>query len=130
MKTICFILVSVCLAAASFAEEEGRRAGLNGEEIAKLVKDELRLLDAASDQLAIEEKLSAGTAIPLAKLRPFLRPDTRLNLSFSESAGFTDLLGNSYGALAVDELPRVPAATFKALQKFAPAAFWKPYSPE
>lgn len=84
---------------------------------------ELRLIDAATDQCAIERNLKPGTVLQWKDLTPFLPPANRLT-----NSGGKDMLGNSYGpTFTVDELPKIPSATFNALSDVAPASFWSPY---
>jgi len=129
MKTISLItIIGTCFAAASFADDASPM--LKGEAIARAIRDELRLLDAATDQVGIEGNFPTGTTVSPDQLRPHMRADIRLNLAFSNSAGFSDLLGHAYGPFVINERPHVPRATFDALKKFVSDDFWKPYTPK
>lgn len=88
----------------------------------KIIND-LRLVDAAVDQYAIERNKKTGDAVLVADWTGYLKKDTEL---YSTGA---DLLGNSFGDQTVDSIPKVPANSFSALSDVADAAFWSPYSP-
>jgi hypothetical protein len=129
MKSFLFTAIfGICLAGSSLAQEAHQP--LKGEAIAREILWELRMLDAATDQIAIENNLARGTVVAPDKLRAYMHSDIRLNLAFSEKTGFSDLLGHPYGDLVVDERPHVPRATFEALKKFVPEDFWKPFNPK
>jgi len=86
------------------------------------VLEDLRILDGAVDQYAIENNKSAGTNPTFSDLQAYIKTGTRLY-----NSGNTDLLGNSFGTYTVDTAPKVPSSTFTALSDVAPAAFWSPY---
>ena len=86
------------------------------------VLEDLRILDAAVDQYAIENGRAVNFNPDFADLQKYMKSDTRLYAS-----GNTDILGNSFGTFTVDATPKVPAATFTALSDVAPVSFWSPY---
>jgi prepilin-type N-terminal cleavage/methylation domain-containing protein len=86
------------------------------------ILEDLRMLDSACDQYAIENSKGSGSSIGFADIQLYLKTGTALY-----NSGGTDLLGNSYGVFTVDSIPKVPATTFTALSDVAPAAFWSPY---
>ena len=86
------------------------------------VLEDLRILDGAVDQYAIENNKSAGTNPSFSDLQPYIKTGTRLY-----NSGNTDILGNSFGIYTVDNAPKVPSSTFTALSDVAPAAFWSPF---
>ena len=67
---------------------------------ASRIINDLRLIDSAVDQYAIENSKSTGN----------------------------DILGNAYGAQMVDSLPGVPSASKTALSDVTDNAFWSPYN--
>jgi type II secretory pathway pseudopilin PulG len=85
------------------------------------VLEDLRILDSAVDQYAIENNKSSGSPV-FADLQAYIKTGTRLY-----SSGNTDILGSSFGTYTIDTPPKVPAATFTALSDVAPASFWSPY---
>ncbi len=88
---------------------------------ASKVLNDLRLIDAAVDQYAIEYNKPTDAPIPPGAWTQYLKKDTSLYTSGR------DLFSNEYGAQTVDKLPSVPAATFETLSDVAPEDFWKPY---
>jgi len=88
------------------------------------VLEDLRILDAAQDQYAIEYNKSAGSPIVWADVQKYMKRDTRL---YSSNA--KDLLGNDFVGGSVDTTPKVSTNTFNALSDVAPADFWSPYAP-
>src|SRR5437870_8016474 len=85
------------------------------------ILNDLRLIDAACDQYAIETNKSSGAAVGTADWIAYLKQGTPLYNSQK------DVLGNTYGAQTVDSIPKVPTNSFKALSDVAPSTFWAPY---
>ena len=86
------------------------------------VLEDLRILDSAVDQYAIENNKNSAMNPAFADLQSYIKNGTRLYMS-----GNTDILGANFGIYTVDTPPKVPAATFTALSDVAPASFWSPY---
>jgi len=82
---------------------------------------DLRLIDAAVDQYAIENNKGSGTLVRTVDWTVYLKAGTALYTTGK------DTLGNPYGSQTVDQIPRVPANTFKSLSDVAPSTFWAPY---
>jgi prepilin-type N-terminal cleavage/methylation domain-containing protein len=87
------------------------------------ILNDLRMIDGAVDQYAIETSRSSGFQVPSADWIKYVKKDTVLYNTGK------DLLGNDYGDISVDTLPRVPADSFAALSDVAPTEFWSPYGP-
>ena len=94
---------------------------------ATAVKNDLRLIDAAVDQYAIENNKAAGTQPTAADIARFLKSGTRLQKAAVDGT-ITDQLGNTVTVPTVDALPKIPAATNTALSDVADENFWAPYS--
>ena len=90
---------------------------------ASRVLNDLRLIDSAVDQYAIETNKTSGTTVNVTDWTNYLKKNTVL---WTTGA---DLFGRSYGSQVVDSLPKVPSATYSALSDVADAAFWSPYGP-
>jgi prepilin-type N-terminal cleavage/methylation domain-containing protein len=88
---------------------------------ASKVLNDLRLIDSAVDQYAIENNKQAGNTITVAAWTQYLKAGTAL---YNSGA---DMFGNSFGAQTVDTLPTVPVDTFNTLSDIAPSTFWAPY---
>jgi len=86
------------------------------------VLEDLRIIDSATDQYAIENNKSSGATVVWTDIQNYVKNGTRLYTS-----GGTDILGNSFTLPTVDNPPKVPAATFTALSDVAPSSFWSPY---
>jgi prepilin-type N-terminal cleavage/methylation domain-containing protein len=88
---------------------------------ASRIINDLRLIDAACDQYAIENNKATGNAIAVVDWTLYLKPGTNLYLSGK------DILGNTYGAQIVDSFPKVSTSAYNALSDVADNAFWSPY---
>ena len=85
--------------------------------------EELRILDYAVHQYAIETGKRAGFNVPFNDIKPYLKPNSYLYQTGQ------DCLQQPYGPFIVDSVPNVPAFTFAELLEVAPLEFWAPYSP-
>jgi prepilin-type N-terminal cleavage/methylation domain-containing protein len=88
---------------------------------ASRVVNDLRLIDAAVDQYAIENNKTTGTKVDTTDWVAYMKKGSALYNTAS------DVFGNSYGAQTVDSLPAVPKDTFATLSDVAPATFFSPY---
>jgi len=88
---------------------------------ASRVLNDLRLIDAAVDQYAIETSKTSGATVAITDWTNYLKKDTTLYKTGS------DLFGDSYGSQTVDSLPKVPASAWASLSDVADAGFWSPY---
>lgn len=89
------------------------------------VLEDLRIIDAAIDQYAIEKNKATGTVVGFEEIQPYIKPSTRLYSSNNK-----DIFGNPFNngePYKVDSVPKVNAATFQALSDVADATFWSPY---
>ena len=89
---------------------------------ASRIINDLRLIDSAVDQYAIETNKSSGNAVAITDWTNYLKKDTNLY-----STG-KDILGNDYGAQTVDSLPKVNQTSKDALSDVTDTAFWSPYN--
>ena len=87
------------------------------------VLEDLRIIDSAVDQYAIETNKSGGATVNWADVQKYIKSGTRLYAS-----GGNDILGHAFTMPAVDSAPKVPSTTFSALSDVAPADFWSPYN--
>jgi prepilin-type N-terminal cleavage/methylation domain-containing protein len=88
---------------------------------ASRVINDLRLIDAAVDQYAIENNRTSGSVVTVAQWTAYLKQGSVL---YNTGA---DLFGNSYGNQTVDSLPKVPASTWNTLSDVADTNFFSPY---
>ncbi len=88
---------------------------------ASKVLNDLRLIDAAVDQYAIENNKATGNAVPIAAWTQYLKANTSLYNTGSHPTYGT------YGGQTVDTIPKVPTAAYDDLSDVAPSSFWAPY---
>ena len=84
--------------------------------------EDLRIIDSAVDQYALEFHRVGGSDVAWADVQRYLKDASRLY-----GSGGADIFGHAFIIPSVDEMPKVPAATFAALSDVAPASFWSPY---
>jgi len=89
---------------------------------ASRIINDLRLIDSAVDQYAIETNKSTGASVNVADWTNYLKKGTNLYMTGA------DIFGQSYGNQVVDTLPRVPTATKNNLSDVTDGAFWSPYN--
>jgi prepilin-type N-terminal cleavage/methylation domain-containing protein len=88
------------------------------------VKNDLRLIDEAVAQYAVDTNRSTGDPVAVDDWLDYMKDGTTL----AESA--QDVFGNDYGDQTVDSLPNVPANTWDALADAVDTSFWSPYARE
>ena len=91
---------------------------------ATTVKNDLRVIDQATDQYAVETAKKTGDPVYVDDWVEYVKAEGRLWNTAQ------DILGNDYNDQVVDELPVVPAATWDAFSDVVDAAFWSPYPKE
>ena len=89
---------------------------------ASRVINDLRLIDSAVDQYAIENNKATGAVVNTADWAIYMKKGSSLYNTAS------DLFGNTYGNQTVDTLPKVPLATWNTLSDVADTAFFSPYA--
>jgi prepilin-type N-terminal cleavage/methylation domain-containing protein len=88
---------------------------------ASKILNDLRLIDAAIDQYAIETSKTSGASVVVADWTNYLKKDTNLY------ATGNDLFGASYGDQSVDSLPKATASAWGSLSDVTDQSFWSPY---
>ncbi len=114
------IVVAIIALLAAIAVPNFLRARKRSQ--ATKVLEDLRMLDHALDQYAIETGKAATCNPSFDDLKNYVKAGTQLY-----STG-QDLFGNDFGPFTVDSTPKVPASTFASLSDVAPAEFWSPYN--
>jgi prepilin-type N-terminal cleavage/methylation domain-containing protein len=89
---------------------------------ASRIINDLRLIDSAVDQYAIETNKKSGDPVAITDWTNYLKKGTNLY------ATGLDILGNPYNAQKVDSLPGVPANSKTALSDVTDPTFWSPYN--
>jgi len=113
------IVVSIIFLLAAIAIPNFLRARKRSQ--ATRILEDLRILDAAVDQYAIETNKQTGFNPNINDLRNYMKTGTVLYSTGS------DLFGNSYGPFTVDNIPKVSTSAFNALSDVADNSFWSPY---
>ncbi len=90
---------------------------------ASRILNDLRMIDSAVDQYAIETNRKTGDVVAVADWTNYLKKGSLLYNSGKS------LLGNSYGPQTVDTIPQVIAADLAVLSDVAGTGFWSPYGP-
>jgi len=89
---------------------------------ASRIINDLRLIDSAVDQYAIETNKKSGDIVNTVDWTNYLKKDTNLYVTGK------DILGADYGPQKVDSLPAVPATSKDALSDVTDATFWSPFN--
>ena len=89
---------------------------------ASRIINDLRLIDSAIDQYAIETSKKSGDTVDVTDWTNYLKKDTVLYTTGK------DILGATYGQQAVDSLPGVPATSKDSLSDVTDSNFWSPYN--
>src|SRR3954467_7762678 len=99
MIVVAIIALLAAIAVPGFLRSRKR------SQASKIIND-LRMIDAAMDQYAIETGKKTGDAIGTDDWKKYVKKDSVLY------ATGADIFGNPYGAQTVDSLPKVPQATY------------------
>jgi prepilin-type N-terminal cleavage/methylation domain-containing protein len=116
MIVVAIIALLAAIAVPGFLRARKR------SEAAKILND-LRMIDAAVDQYAIETNRTTGNPVGTADWTNYVKKNSVL---YNTGA---DLFGNPYGAQTVDTIPQVPPADYLVLSDVAGTGFWSPYGP-
>ena len=114
------IVVAIIALLAAIAVPNFLRARKRSQ--ATRVLEDLRMIDSAIDQYAIETNKTTGASVAWNDIKAYLKTGSALY-----NSNGADLFGNPFGGLTVDTLPSVPPVTKTALSDVAPAAFWSPF---
>ena len=90
---------------------------------ASKILNDLRMIDGAVDQYAIETSRKSGDIVAVQDWTNYLKKDTHLYLTGQ------DLFGDDFGSQTVDNLPTIPANAYATLSDVADTGFWSPYGP-
>jgi prepilin-type N-terminal cleavage/methylation domain-containing protein len=115
MIVVAIIALLAAIAVPGFVRARKR------SQAAKILND-LRLIDSAVDQYAIETSKKGGDPVSVPDWTNYLKKDTNL------FATGRDLFGNDYGGQTVDQLPAVPAQAKINLAPVTDNNFWSPYN--
>jgi len=88
---------------------------------ASKILNDLRMIDAAVDQYAIETGKKTGDVVNVSDWTNYVKKDSAL---YNTGA---DMFSNPYGNQTVDLLPKATANAWNALSDVADTAFFSPY---
>ena len=115
------IVVAIIALLAAIAVPNFLRARKRSQ--ATRILEDLRMIDSAVDQYAIERNKATGATASWSDIADYLKSGSTLY-----NSAHLDMLGGDYGAtFSIDFIPKVPTATFLKLSDVAPAEFWSPY---
>ena len=115
MIVVAIIALLAAIAVPGFLRARKR------SQASKIIND-LRMIDSAMDQYAIEYAKKSGDPIAVEDWTNYVKKDTVLY------ATGQDLFGHDYGPQTVDALPKVPSATKDNLSDVTDDAFWSPFN--
>jgi prepilin-type N-terminal cleavage/methylation domain-containing protein len=90
---------------------------------ASKILNDLRMIDAAVDQYAIETNKKTNDVVAVSDWTNYVKKGSIL---YNTGA---NLFGTSYGAQTVDVIPQVNSADYALLSDVAGTGFWSPYGP-
>ena len=116
------IVVAIIALLAAIAVPNFLRARKRSQ--ATRILEDLRVIDSAIDQYAIESNKAGGATVEWTDIQAYLKKGSVLY-----NSGGTDLLTNAYngGTFSVDGLPKLNSTTFNKLSDVAPSDFWSPF---
>lgn len=115
MIVVAIIALLAAIAVPGFLRARKR------SQASKIIND-LRMIDSAMDQYAIETTKKTGDPIAVTDWTNYVKKDTVLY------ATGQDLFGNDYGPQTVDKLPAVPSNAKAALSDVTDDTFWSPFN--
>ena len=115
MIVTAIIALLAAIAVPGFLRARKRSQGVS-------VLTDLRLIDGAMDQYALEYNKAANVPIPIAAWKMYIKPGSRL---YNTGA---NIFGDAYGDQTLGTLPPVPSKTWDALTEVCDASFWSPHT--
>ena len=116
------IVVAIIALLAAIAVPNFLRARKRSQ--ATRILEDLRIIDSAIDQYAIETNKAGGATVEWTDIQRYLKKGAVIY-----NSGGTDLLGSVFngGTYSVDGIPRLSSTTFDKLSDVAPSDFWSPF---
>ena len=116
------IVVAIIALLAAIAVPNFLRARKRSQ--ATRILEDLRMIDGALDQYAIENNKGAGFTTEWSDIQKYLKTGSALYNSTGK-----DMLGGTYVGYSVDSVPKLDSATYDKLSDVAPGDFWSPFYP-
>jgi prepilin-type N-terminal cleavage/methylation domain-containing protein len=115
------IVVAIIALLAAIAVPGFMRARKRSQ--ASRILTDLRLIDSAIDQYAIENNKKSNDPVAVADWTAYVKKGSPLYNTGN------NVFGTSYGPQTVDQLPQVPSGDYGVLSDVAGTGFWSPYGP-
>ena len=90
---------------------------------ASRILNDLRMIDSALDQYAIENNKKSNVPVGTADWTSYIKKGSPLYNTGNS------LCGTAYGPQTVDQIPQVPSGDYDVLSDVAGTGFWSPYGP-
>ena len=119
------IVVAIIALLAAIAVPNFLRARKRSQ--ATRILEDLRIIDSAIDQYAIENNKPGGADVKWDDIQNYIKKGSVLYSSTGK-----DLLGNQFNdgtTYSVDFLPKLSTTSFQKLSDVAPSDFWSPFYP-
>jgi prepilin-type N-terminal cleavage/methylation domain-containing protein len=118
------IVVAIIALLAAIAVPNFLRARKRSQ--ATRILEDLRIIDSAIDQYAIENNKAGGADVTWTDIQPYLKKGGVIY-----NSGGNDMLGNAFsgGSFSVDTIPKLNSTTYGLLSDVAPSDFWSPFYP-
>ncbi len=116
------IVVAIIALLAAIAVPNFLRARKRSQ--ATRILEDLRIIDSAVDQYAIETNKAGGADVTWTDIQPYLKKGSVLY-----NSGGVDMFGTAFVGYSVDSIPKLSDTTFSKLSDVAPSDFWSPYYP-
>ncbi len=118
------IVVAIIALLAAIAVPNFLRARKRSQ--ATRILEDLRIIDSAIDQYAIENNKSGGATVNWTDIQSYLKKG-----SVIYNSNGADLLNNQFsgGSFSVDSIPKLSSTSFSKLSDVAPSDFWSPFYP-
>ena len=114
MVVVAIIALLAAIAVPGFLRARKR------SQASKILND-LRMIDAAIDQYAIENSKKTGDPVAVVDWTNYVKKDSLL------FATGQDLFGGDYGNQSVDSLPKATQTAYNTLSDVVDSAFWSPF---
>ena len=126
------IVVAIIALLAAIAVPNFLRARKRSQ--ATTILEEMRILDAAKDQYAIERNVLGGVTVTGSDLAPYVKNGTRLSnllIAAGTNAAYNDILGKAIQINAIDAVPKVHTDTVNNFTDVIVSTnqFWGSYAP-
>ena len=115
------IVVAVIALLAAIAVPGFLRARKRSQ--ASKILNDLRMIDSAVDQYAIETGKKSGDPIAVSDWTNYVKKGSSLYNTGNS------ILGTGYGPQTVDQIPQVSSNDYNLLSDVAGTGFWSPYGP-